>query len=145
MRQPAGVHVDDVVGQRADEIDVVADEDERALELVERVGQRVNARQVQVRGRLVHEQQVRRVQQQLHQRQPALLAAAQHLDLLEHIVAAEEETAEQRADELLGQALRRVERLFEHGALRVQHLHAILRVVAGLGVVAERARRPPAA
>ena len=62
------------------------------------------------------------------------------LDLLEHVVAAEEEAAEQRADELLGQALRRVERLFEHGAVRVQHVHAILRVVAGLDVVAERAR-----
>jgi len=41
---------------------------------------------------------------------------------------------------LLSQALRRVERLFEHGAVRVQHVHAILRVVAGLDVVAERAR-----
>ena len=40
MRQPAGVDVDDVVGQRADEIDVVADENERAFELIEREGRR---------------------------------------------------------------------------------------------------------
>ena len=139
MGQPASVDVDDMIRQRADEIDVVADEDEGAFELVERVGQRIDARQVQVRGRLVHEQQVRRVQEQFHQRQAALLAAAQHLDLLEHIVAAKEETAEQGADELLGQALRGIERLLEHGAVQVQHVHAILRVVAGLGVVAERA------
>ena len=39
--------------------------------------QRVDARHVQVGGGLVHEQQVGRVEQQLHQRQPALLAAAQ--------------------------------------------------------------------
>src|ERR1035441_7897445 len=93
-----------------------------------------------MRGRLVHEQQVRRIQQQLHQRQAALLTAAEHLDLLEHIVPAEEKTAEQRADELLCQALRGVERLFEHRAVQVQHVHAILRVVAGLDVVAEGVR-----
>ncbi len=67
-----------------------------------------------MRRRLVHQQQVRRIEQQFHQREPALLAAAQHADLLEHIVAAKQKTAEQRADELLGDALRRVERLFEH-------------------------------
>ena len=82
MRELAGVDVNDVIRQRADEINVVADENERALELVERVEQRVNAVHVEVRGRFVHEQQVRRIEQQLHEREPAFLAAAQHADLL---------------------------------------------------------------
>ena len=75
--EPAGIDVHDMIGQGADEIDIVADEDEGALELVEREGQGIDARQVQVRRRFVHEQKVRRVQEQLHQRQAALLAAAQ--------------------------------------------------------------------
>ena len=54
MREPAGVDMDDVVGERADEINVVADENQCAFELVERVGQRVDAREVQVSGRLIH-------------------------------------------------------------------------------------------
>src|ERR1035438_7920812 len=114
----------DVVGQRTDEIDVVADEDEGALELGERVGERVNAGQVKMGGRLVHQQQVGRVQQQLHQRQAALFASAQHFDFLEYIITAEEETAEEGADELLGQALRCVEGLLEHRTIRVQHVRS---------------------
>src|ERR1043166_293009 len=140
MREPAGVDMHDMVGQRPDEINVVADEDERALELIERVEQGVNARHVWMGGWLVHEQQVRRIEEQFHQREPAFLAAAQHTHALEHVVAAEKKTAEQRADELFGDTLRRVERLFEHGVGRVEHVHAILRVVTGLGVVTEFAR-----
>ncbi len=56
MREPASGDVHDVIGQRADEIDIVADESEGALELVEGVGQRVNARQIQMGGRLIHQQ-----------------------------------------------------------------------------------------
>ena len=41
------------------------------------VDERVDARHVEVRGRLVHEQQVGRVEQQLDQRQTAFLAAAE--------------------------------------------------------------------
>ena len=137
MRELAGVDVDDLVRQRADEIDIVADENKRALELIQREQQRVNARHVEVRGRFIHEQQVGRIQQQLHQREPAFFSTAQHADFLEHVVAAEQETAEQGADELLGDALRRVERLFQHGAAGIEHVHAILRVVSGFDVVAE--------
>src|SRR5262245_18021659 len=99
MRESPGVDVDDVIGQRADEVNVVADEDERALELIERVKQGVNARHVEMRRRLIHEQEVRRIEQQLHELEPALLAAAQDVHALEHVVAAEKKTAEQPADE----------------------------------------------
>src|SRR5207249_9378059 len=58
----------------------------------------------EMRGRLVHQNQVGRVEEQLHQRQPALLAAAQHAHFFEHVVAAKEKTAEHSADELLGDA-----------------------------------------
>ena len=77
MRELAGVDVDDVAGQRADEINIVADENQRAFKLLQRAEQRVNARHVQMRRRFVHEQQVRRIEQQFHEREPAFFATAQ--------------------------------------------------------------------
>src|SRR5256885_7198018 len=105
MRRMASVDVDNVVGQRADKINVVADEDEGALELLEGVSQRVNTGHVEMRRRLIHEEQVWGVEQQLDQRQPALLASAQNAHLFEYVIPAKQETTEQRADELLGDAL----------------------------------------
>src|SRR6266699_4068436 len=99
VRQLTGAHAHDVVGQRADEIDVVADENERALVFVERGGERVDAGNVEMRRWLVHQNQVRRVEEELYQRQPALLAAAQHAHLFKYVVAAKEKTAEHGADE----------------------------------------------
>ena len=68
---------------RADEMDIVADENERPLVLLQRADQRVDAADVEVGRRLVHEQQVRRIEQQLDQRQPRLLSAAEHGHRLE--------------------------------------------------------------
>ena len=91
------VDVKDRAGDGADEVHVVADEDERALVLLERVDQRVDAGHVEVRGRLVQKQQVRRLEEELHERETAFLTAAQHSDALEDIVAAEEKGAEDGA------------------------------------------------
>src|SRR5258708_28963385 len=82
-------------------------------------------------------QEIGRVEQQLDEREAALLATAQDADALEDVIAAKQKAAEDGADELLGDALGRVQGLLEHGALRLQHVHAVLRIVAGLGVVAE--------
>ncbi len=76
MHEPPCVHMDYVVGQRADEIDIVADKNERALELLQRCDQRIDARNVQVRCRLIHEKEVRRIEQELDQRQAAFLSTA---------------------------------------------------------------------
>ena len=62
MPKPAVLDVDDVVRQLPDEIHIVADEDERSLELRERKQQRIHARQIEVRRRLVHEEQVGRIE-----------------------------------------------------------------------------------
>src|SRR6266568_7667059 len=126
MREPASGDVHDVIGQRADEIDIVADESEGALELVEGVGQRVNARQIQMGGRLIHQQQVGWIQQQLHQSQTAFFTPAQDVDFLEHVIAAKQEAAQQCADELLGNPLRSLKGFFKYGALGIEHLGAIL-------------------
>ena len=139
-RQPARVDVQDHARELADEIDVVADEDERALVRLERADERVDAGHVEVRRRLVHQQEVRRVEKKLHERESALLAAAEHGDRFEHVVAGEQERAEHGARGLLGHRLGRVERLGEHGAFGIQHLDAVLGVVTGFHVQAELAR-----
>ena len=104
MGEFAGMDVDDEVPQGADEIDVVADEDEGAFKLAERVHEGVNAGHVQVGGRLVHEQEVGRVEQELDEGEPAFFAAAEDVHLFEDVVAAKEEAAEEGADELFGDA-----------------------------------------
>ncbi len=130
--------MEDLSGQGPDEVNIVTDEDDRAGELLERGDQRINAGHVQMRGGLVHQEQVGRVQQEFHERQPALFTTAEHAHLLEHVVAAEEEAAQHGADVLLGHALRRVAGLVQHGALFIEHLDAILRVVTRLHVVPEQ-------
>ena len=90
-------------------------------------------------GRLVHEEQVRRVEQQLDQRQSAFLAAAEHADRLERIVAPEQEAAQHRARGLLADRHGHVLRLLENRVPLVEHFHAVLRVIAHLHVAAHEA------
>src|SRR6185503_6188297 len=87
------VHVHHVLGEGVDEEQVVRDEGERALEGLERDDERLDRGDVQMRRRLVKEEGVGRVEQALDERQPALFAAAQDLDLLVDGVAGEEEGA----------------------------------------------------
>ncbi len=134
-RRAAGLHMEDLLRERADKIDVVAHEDERAVELSQRADERVDARDVEVRRRLVHEKQIRRIEQELHEGETAFLAAAQHADILEHIVAAKQKRTEHRAHEFLARVPRVGPRLVEHRALRVEHLGAVLREVTDAGVV----------
>ena len=127
---------------RADEINVVADENQRALVLRERADQRVDAADIEMRRRLVHQQQIRRIEQQLDQREPRLFSAAQHAVVLENVVAAKKKRAEHRARRLFGDRVRHVARGFQHRLLRIEHLDPILRKIADLHIVAEsRARR----
>ena len=114
MAELPGLHADHVAGQRADEMDIVADEDERAFERHQSLHQRVHAGQVQVRGGLVHQQQIGRVKQQFHQRQPAFFAAAEHADRFEDVVPPEQKAAQYIAHGLFGDALRRVQGLLQH-------------------------------
>ncbi len=50
----------DLRRQLADEVHVVRDEDQRALVVLQREDQRLHGEDVEVRGRLVHQQEIRR-------------------------------------------------------------------------------------
>ena len=69
----------------------MADGEDRAVEVLQRALQHLAAVHVQVVGGLVHQQEVVVAQHQLRQRNPALLAAGQRADGLEHVVAGEQE------------------------------------------------------
>ena len=59
----------------ADEVHVVGDEDERAFVAFEGVDQRVDGEDVEVGGGLVHEQEVRRIDEELDEVEPGFLTA----------------------------------------------------------------------
>ena len=74
------------------------DEDQRAAEILERLEQHVLRVEIEVVGRLVEQQRVRRAQQHARDRQPRALAARQHAHRLLDVVAREQEAAEDVAD-----------------------------------------------
>ena len=70
---------------------------ERAFVTLQREHERFDRVNVEMRGGLVHEQQVWRIDEKLDQIEPALFAAAQNGGLLENVVLAEQERAENAA------------------------------------------------
>jgi hypothetical protein len=66
-RDDTGADVQDLLGHLADKMNVMADEDERAFVLLQRADERVDAAHVEMCRRLVHEQEVRRIEQQTHE------------------------------------------------------------------------------
>ena len=95
---------------------VVGDEDDRALELDQRVLERLAALDVEVVGGLVEDQHVGARGDQDRQREPPLLAAGDVAELLLDVGAGEEEAAEQRPRLLAGEAGLALGGV-EHGAL----------------------------
>src|SRR5690606_38898289 len=100
----AGIDLDRPVFHRpdrrrdlADERAVVAHEEERPLEGRERVGEPIARLEIEVVRRLVHEQEVARIDEEPRERDAGALATGEDADLLLHVVVAEEEGAERGA------------------------------------------------
>jgi hypothetical protein len=143
--EPAAVHMQDCLRERADEIHVVADEEQRALVVLEGVDERVDRGDVEVRRRLVHQQQVGRVDEEAGEREAGLLAAGEDGGLCEDVVLAEEEGAEHGAGLLLGELVlvrAQLHHVLENGEVEFHVVAAVLREVAGDDVAAEL-RSPP--
>jgi hypothetical protein len=85
------------VGGQLEHVAIVADQDHRALIFVERLDQRLARIDVQVVGRLVEDQHVRRVARDQRQREPRALAARELADLGRRLRARKAEAAELRA------------------------------------------------
>ena len=90
--------LDDLRRQLLDEIPIVRDEDQRPAVVLERVEEDVLRIEVEVVGRLVEQQRVRRPQQHARDGEPRALAAGQHAGLLVDVVAGKQEPAEDVAN-----------------------------------------------
>ena len=75
--------------QFVDEIPVVRDKDDCAVELLQGRQQHVLRAQIKMIGRLVEQQEVRRMQQHARQRVPVAFASGQHSQRFEHVVIGE--------------------------------------------------------
>ena len=93
--------LDDARRDRRDELAVMAHEDHRAGIVLERQVQRLDRLHVEVVRRLVHEDDVRPLQHDLAEQHAAALATRELVDGLLHLVAAEQEAAERRANRLI--------------------------------------------
>ena len=89
-------------------------------------------REIEVVGRLVEHEEVRRVEQHPRHHEARLLAARQRADLLVDVVAGELERAgevPQRADRLVRKVLLQ---LLLDGEIRVEHVERLLREITHL-------------
>ena len=105
--------------------------------LRERADQGVDRADIEMRRRLVHQQKVRRIEQQLDEGEARFLAAAQNADRLENIVAAKEKRAENGAGGLFRNGIGDIEHALENGLPDVEHLDAMLGKVTNPDVVPE--------
>ena len=90
--------LDDLGREPLDEIPIVRHEDQRAAVVDERVEQHFLRVEIEMVGRLVEQQRVRRTQQHPRDGQPRALAARQHAHALVDVVSGKQEAAEDVAD-----------------------------------------------
>ena len=133
-RRLAVVADERAAADRLEQGPVVGDQQDRALELGQRVLERLAALDVEVVGRLVEDQDVGAGGDEDRQREPPLLAAGDVGELLFDVLAGEEEAAEQGARLRPGEAGLALGGV-EHGALAGRRL-GVLGEVAELDVVA---------
>src|SRR5208283_525591 len=124
-------------GQLVDEIPIVGNENHRAGVRHERIQQDVFGPQVEMVGRLVEQQKVRRMQQQPQQGIAPAFAARKNSSLLEYVVFGKKKTSQQAAQFGLRRARRKLAQIVENPRLRIELLVLILREIIGLHVVSE--------
>ena len=106
----------------ADEVNVVTNEDERAFEALQRENETFNAPDVQVGRGLIHEKDVRRINEEFHEIHAAFFATAEDFALLEHILFLEEEGAKNGAHIIFTEQGRGVLNFFQNATFRLQRL-----------------------
>ena len=146
----ADIH--DLGGELVDEVAIVRDEDQRPAEVLERFEQNVLRVEIQVVGRLVEQQRVRRAQQHPRHRQPRALASRQHSHRLLDVVAGKEKAAEDVADvrdhvdrRVAGERLVHRQRRIEAGRLVLREVlrHDLVSLSAHAGIRRLDARQHP--
>ena len=113
------------------------DKQNGAAEGRQSVEQHVLGAHIQMVGRLVEQQKIRRRNQNPRQRKAVALAAREHAQRLEDIVAAKQKAAQQRAQLAFRHFDGRAADLVQHARLAVEHLVLVLRKIFADHVVAQ--------
>src|ERR1700736_3411932 len=111
-------------GDRSNEINIVAHEEECPFVLSQRLNERLDTRHIKVRCRLIHQKAIGWIEKQLCKCQSTLLSAAQYAHRLKHIVTAKQKCAEHRTDPLFWHSDFRS--FIENGMVQTQHFNAVL-------------------
>ena len=85
------------VGEFADEVDIVRDEDQRAFVGFQREDKGLHGEDVEVGRRLVHEEKVRGIYQKLHEVEAGFFSTAEDGCFFMDVVTLEEERAKDAA------------------------------------------------
>ena len=120
IEAPNGIDVQDLGGELADEMHVVADENERALVALEGEDERLDGVDVEVRRRFVHEQQVRRVNEELDKVEARLFTTAENASLFVDLVLAGKEGAEDGTRFIFAQRAVGIHHLLEHALVGIE-------------------------
>ena len=121
------------------------DDHQRAVVVLQRLGERLAHLDVEVVGRLVEQQQVRLLPDDQRKREPRLLAAGEVADRRGRHVAVEVEAAQEVAQLLLARVRLELPQVPQRRVLLAQLLDLVLREVAERAIPARRgAVRSPA-
>ena len=123
--------------QAADEVHVVGNEQKGAFVALQSHCERFHRRDVEVGGGLVHQQQVGRIDQELNEVQPALLAAAQDCGRLVDLFLAEHERTQDGPGFVFAECRCAGEHLFDDVLVGVEAVGPVLAEVAEFGIVAQ--------
>jgi len=141
--EAAGMDVEHGFRQRTDEVDVVADEDQRAFVVFERTDEGVDGLNIKVSRRLVHQEEVGRFHEDAGEGKAGFFTAGEDADGFVHVVFAEEESAEDGAGLLLGEQIligAQRHHVLEHGCVGIEVIETVLGEVTGNDVAAEFAQ-----
>ncbi len=129
--------LEDPRAKAAQERAVVRDEDHRAVEIFERFDQHFFRGQVQMVGRLVEHQKVRRIEKHARHCETGFLAAGKRSDALVHIITGELERAGQRAQRAEAFLAEIFLKLLDDGEVGIEHIERLLREVSHSQACAE--------
>jgi len=122
----AGPDPDDLLDDPVQEIAVMGDDHQRARVVLERLLELLAGGDVQVVRGLVQHEHVMSAVDETRQQQAVFLAAAEHLQRLEHVIVVEAEAGEERAQVALGR--QRVQQLDLLDGRAGERLHLLVEV-----------------
>lgn len=122
-----------LLGEGADEVDVVGDEDEGSFEVFERGDEGFDRGEIEVGRGLIHEEEVRRVDEEFDERESAFFSSGEDSDALGDVFFLKEEGPEDGACFVIAHAAACITDFAEDGVFFVESGSAVLGEVSDLG------------